>query len=202
MADERTGLKESFQGILSRDKDLADKLEVLKGLANSPELRTRLESIRERVGTLESLGPNSALAWRRSSTGSGDRCWKWRTTTTWWRAPRRRSGRLDWAMRLSGLSVGHSVGRPDRGRSPPRTPVGGDRMADRRDVVVTNRHVASEFACPAASRLCSSVAGRTGRPGWRHESTSVASCGTTTAGRFKSARSCTSRTTTAPISPF
>src|SRR4051794_727852 len=62
MADERVILRESFRRILENDKDLADKIEMLRGLASNDELKSTLEGVRDRVGALESLGTDSALA--------------------------------------------------------------------------------------------------------------------------------------------
>jgi hypothetical protein len=62
MADERELLRESFRGILQRDKDLAAQLDKLRGLANHNELKPALEGVRDRVGALEGLGADSQLA--------------------------------------------------------------------------------------------------------------------------------------------
>ena len=197
-------LKESFQGILSRDKDLADKLEVLKGLANSPELRTRLESIRERVGTLESLGPNSALGLETIVNRVGRPVLEVANDDYLLEGPEA----VIWEPRLSNATVRSrlrsvipSVGRIEVEHHPELLWVGtGWLIAE--DVVVTNRHVAAQFAMSSGNSFVFKCGwpdrktGMTARIDFRRE------CGAPTAGRLQSARSCTSRMTRAPISLF
>ena len=51
MADERELLRESTRRILENDKALADQIDQLRGLATAGELRSTLESVRDRVGS-------------------------------------------------------------------------------------------------------------------------------------------------------
>src|SRR5262249_3261648 len=62
MTDERELLRESTRRLLQRDKGLADQIDKLRGLATHGELKPTLENVRARVGALESLGTDSALA--------------------------------------------------------------------------------------------------------------------------------------------
>jgi endonuclease G len=148
VADERALLKESFQSILSRDKDLVDKLDLLKGLANSPELRPRLESVRERVGTLESIGPDSALSLETIVNRVGRPVLEVADDDYEIDGPEA----LVWEEKLSNATVRSNLQRviPSVGRieveNHPDLPWVGTGWLIAEDIVVTNRHVAREFA--------------------------------------------------------
>lgn len=148
MADEREILRESYRRILENDKDLAGKLDVLRGLAADSELKPTLEGVRDRVGALESLGTDSALALETIVNRVGrpvlevandDYVVEGPEAAIW-------EARLDNStVRAALRRVIPSVGRVEVDNHPDLTWVGTAwHITD--DVVVTNRHVASEFA--------------------------------------------------------
>jgi PLD-like domain/Trypsin-like peptidase domain len=172
MADERDLLRESTRRILESDRSLADQLDKLRGLAGHRELQPTLDGVRQRVGALESVGPDSELALETIVNrvgrpvlevrdddyvveGPEATIWEARLTNT--------------AVRAALRQVIPSVGRIEVDNHPDLTWVGtGWLIAE--DVVVTNRHVASEFA------LLSSDGGRrfVFKRGWPDRNTRMA----------------------------
>src|SRR3954452_5462669 len=153
MADERVILRESFRRILENDKDLADKIEMLRGLASNDELKSTLEGVRDRVGALGALGTDSALALETIVNRVGRPVLEVANDDYVVEGPEA----AIWEARLSNSAVRAalrrvipSVGRIEVDNHPDLTWVGtGWLIAD--DVVVTNRHVASEFAALSTS---------------------------------------------------
>lgn len=148
MPDERELLRESARRILSGDESLANQVDLLRGLAGQDELRATLENVRDRVGALESVGTDSALALETIVNRVGrpvlevaDDDYKIEGAEA-----------VIWEPRLSNATVRAvirrvipSVGRIEVNNNPDFTWLGtGWLIGD--DVVVTNRHVASEFA--------------------------------------------------------
>ena len=154
MADERELLRESSRRILETDAGLAGQLDTLRALATAAELRPTLEGVRARVGALESLGPDPALGLETIVNRVGrpvlevandDYVIDGPEATIW--ADRLGSATVRAALR----GVIPSVGRIEVDNHPNLSWVGtGWLIAD--DVVVTNRHVAGQFAAagPAA----------------------------------------------------
>ncbi|HKM55852.1 MAG TPA: phospholipase D-like domain-containing protein [Isosphaeraceae bacterium] len=173
MADERELLRESAQRILSSDKRLADQVDLLRGLASQDELRATLNNVRDRVGALESVGPDSALALETIVNRVGrpvlevaddDYEIEGAEAAIW--EPRLSIPTVRAAIR----SVIPSVGRIEVDNNPDFTWLGtGWLIGD--DVVVTNRHVASEFAA-----LSVTAAGRSFvfKRGWPDRNTRMA----------------------------
>ena len=158
MADERELLRESTRRILENDKGLADQIDKLRGLATHSELRSTLEGVRDRVGALEGLGTDSALALETIVNRVGRPVLEVANDDYVVEGPEA----AIWEARLGNATVRAalrnvipSVGRIEVDNHPDLTWVGtGWLIAD--DVVVTNRHVASEFAAlslTAAGRL-------------------------------------------------
>lgn len=173
MADERELLRESAQRILSSDKSLADQVDLLRGLAGQDELRARLENVRDRVGALESVGTDSALALETIVNRVGrpvlevaDDDYKIEGAEAAIWEPRLSKATVRAAIRR----VIPSVGRIEVDNNPDFTWLGtGWLIGD--DVVVTNRHVASEFAA-----LSVTAAGRSFvfKRGWPDRNTRMA----------------------------
>lgn len=174
MADERDVLRESSRRILERDKDLADQIDLLRSLTASADMQPTLEGVRSRVGTLEGLGADPALALetivnrvgRPVLEVAGDDYVVEGPEAAVWMA------RLDTTTVRSALRrVIPSVGRIEVEHHPDLTWVGtGWLIAD--DVLVTNRHVASEFA---ALSMTSSGSSFVFRRGWPDRDTRMAS---------------------------
>ncbi|MBA4065531.1 MAG: hypothetical protein C0501_17810 [Isosphaera sp.] len=148
VADERDLLRESARRILEADGELAARRDALRGLAAAPELRKTLEGVRDRVGALEGIGADSALALetivnrvgRPVLEVAGDDYTVDGSEAAVW-ADRLGAAAVRAALRR----VIPSVGRVEVDRHPGLTWVGtGWLIAD--GVVVTNRHVAEEFA--------------------------------------------------------
>jgi hypothetical protein len=148
MADERELLRESTRRILENDRGLADQIDILRGLAAHGELRPTLETVRDRVGALEGLGTDSALALETIVNRVGRPVLEVANDDYVVEGPEA----AIWEARLGNATVRAalrqvipSVGRIEVDNHPDLTWVGtGWLIAD--DVVVTNRHVASEFA--------------------------------------------------------
>jgi hypothetical protein len=148
VADERELLRESFRRILENDKDLADKVDQLRGLAVDPELKPTLENVRSRVSVTEGLGTDSQLALETIVNRVGRPVLEVANDDYVVEGPEA----AIWEARLGNATVRAalrhvipSVGRIEVDNHPDLTWVGtGWLIAD--DVVVTNRHVASEFA--------------------------------------------------------
>jgi endonuclease G len=148
MVDEREILRESARRILEHDETLAAQLDILRGLAGHEELRPTLEGVRDRVGTLESMGTDSALALETIVNRVGRPVLEVSNDDYVVEGPEA----AVWEARLGNATVRAalrrvipSVGRIEVDNHPDLTWVGtGWLIAD--DVVVTNRHVASEFA--------------------------------------------------------
>ncbi|MDY3562674.1 serine protease, partial [Gemmata sp. JC673] len=153
MTDERELLRESTRRILEADKGLADQLDRLRDLTAAPELRPTLEGVRDRVGALEGLGTDSALGLETIVNRVGRPVLEVAGDDYVVDGPEA----LIWEARLSNAAVRAalrrvipSVGRIEVDRHPDLTWVGtGWLIAD--DVVVTNRHVAGEFAALSAA---------------------------------------------------
>lgn len=148
MIDERELLRESYRRIVENDKDLAGRIDDLRGLAVSPELKPTLESVRDRVSVTEGLGVDSQLALETIvlrvgrpvlEVANDDYVVEGPETSIW-------EARLSNAtVRAALRQVIPAVGRIEVDNHPDLTWVGtGWLIAE--DVVVTNRHVASEFA--------------------------------------------------------
>ena len=173
MADERELLRESAQRILSSDKRLASQIDLLRGLAGQDELRATLENVRDRVGALESVGTDSALALETIVNRVGrpvlevaDDDYKIEGAEAAIWEPRLSNATVRAAIRR----VIPSVGRIEVDNNPDFTWLGtGWLIGD--DVVVTNRHVASEFAA-----LSVTAAGRSFvfKRGWPDRNTRMA----------------------------
>jgi V8-like Glu-specific endopeptidase len=142
-------LRESARRILAMDRDLADKLnQQVGGLAAAPELRPTLEGLRKRVGTLESAGSDSALTFETIvhrvgrpvlEVANDDYVVEGAEAAIW-------EARLGNAkVRANLRRVIPSVGRIEVTNHPDLTWVGTGWLIAK-DVVVTNRHVAEEFA--------------------------------------------------------
>ena len=148
MIDERERLRESSRRILEADPRLRDQLELLKSLAGVPELQPTLEGIQRRVGALESVGPDSDLALETIVNRVGRPVLEVADDDYLVEGPEA----AIWDARLGNPTVHAalkraipSVGRIEVDNNPDFTWVGtGWLIAD--DVVVTNRHVAQEFA--------------------------------------------------------
>jgi hypothetical protein len=148
MTDERELLRDSFQRILQNDKSLADQLDKLRGLATHQELQPTLANVQKRVGALESVGPDSQLALETIVNRVGRPVLEVADDDYKVEGPEA----AIWEARLGNATVRAAlrqvipaVGRIEVDNHPDLTWVGtGWLIAD--DVVVTNRHVASEFA--------------------------------------------------------
>jgi hypothetical protein len=148
VADERELLRESTRRILENDRHLADQLDRLRALAAAPELRPSLEGVRDRVGALESVGPDSALSLETIVNRVGRPVLEVANDDYVVEGPEA----AIWEARLGNATVRAalrrvipSVGRIEVDNHPDLTWVGtGWLIAE--DVVVTNRHVAAEFA--------------------------------------------------------
>jgi hypothetical protein len=154
MSDERELLRESFERILATDRNLADQLDKFKALAAAPDLRPTLEGVQERVGGgLELAGPDFQLSLETIVNRVGrpvlevfenDYVVDGPEVTAW--EARLKNPAVQSAVR----PVLPSVGRIELENHPDLTWVGtGWLIAD--DVVVTNRHVANEFAAPSTA---------------------------------------------------
>ncbi|HJZ54194.1 MAG TPA: serine protease, partial [Gemmataceae bacterium] len=152
MVDEREILKRASDRILANDKDLADQLDKLRGLVAAAELRPTLEGVRQRVGGLEGLDdPTLGLETIVNRVGrpvlevrNDDYVIEGPEATIW----EARLGNA--AVRAALRPVIPSVGRIEVDNHPDLTWVGtGWLLAE--DVVVTNRHVAAEFAALSIS---------------------------------------------------
>jgi S1-C subfamily serine protease len=173
VADERELLREAARRILENDKDLAEQLDKLRGLASHVELKPALEGVQERVGALEVLGPDSQLALETIVNRVGRPVLEVANDDYLVEGPEA----AIWEARLGNATVRSalrqvipSVGRIEVDNHPDLTWVGtGWLIAD--DVVVTNRHVASEFAA-----LSVTPAGRTFvfKRGWPDRTTRMA----------------------------
>ena len=173
MADERDLLRESARRILGSDKSLADHVELLRALAAQDELRPTLENVRDRVGALESIGTDSELALETIVNRVGrpvlevaDDDYKIEgAEAAIWGPPLSNA-----TIRAAIRRVIPSVGRIEVDNNPDFTWLGtGWLIGD--DVVVTNRHVASEFAA-----LSVTAAGRSFvfKRGWPDRNTRMA----------------------------
>jgi V8-like Glu-specific endopeptidase len=146
--DERELLRESFRRILENDKELAGKVDQLRGLATSTELKPTLEKVRSRVSVLEGLGTDSELALETIvhrvgrpvlEVANDDYVVEGPEASIW--EARLGNSRVRAALK----QVIPSVGRIEVDNHPDFTWIGtGWLLAD--DVVITNRHVAAEFA--------------------------------------------------------
>lgn len=153
MADERELLRESARRILESDKGLADQLDKLRGLANLAELRPTLERVRARVGGLEAVGPDSALTQETIVQRVGRPVLEVLNDDYVVEGPEA----AIWEIRLAHANVRAAlrrvipaVGRVEVDNHPDYTWVGTAWLiAD--DIVVTNRHVAVEFATASAA---------------------------------------------------
>jgi hypothetical protein len=166
VADERELLRESTRRILENDRYLADQLDTLRALVGAGELRPTLESVQERVGALESMGPDSALAVETIVNRVGRPILEVANDDYIVEGPEA----AIWEARLGNATVRTvlrraipSVGRIEVDNHPDLTWVGtGWIIAD--DVVVTNRHVAAEFAALSATDAGRSFVFRRGWP--------------------------------------
>jgi hypothetical protein len=148
VADEREILRESFRRILDNDKELAARVDQLRGLAEHADLKPTLENVQQRVGALEGLGPDSQLALETIVNRVGRPVLEVANDDYVVEGPEA----AIWEARLGNATVRAalrqvipSVGRIEVENHPELTWVGtGWLIAD--DVVVTNRHVAEEFA--------------------------------------------------------
>jgi hypothetical protein len=173
MADERELLRESTRRILENDKGLADQIDKLRGLATHSELKPTLEGVRDRVGTLEGIGEDSPLALETIVNRVGRPVLEVANDDYVVEGPEA----AIWEARLGNATVRAalrqvipSVGRIEVDNHPDLTWVGtGWLIAE--DVVVTNRHVASEFAA-----LSLTAAGRSFvfKRGWPDKNTRMA----------------------------
>src|SRR5437868_5782067 len=148
MADERELLRESTRRILENDKGLADQLDKLRGLATHGDLKSTLEGVRDRVGALEGLGTDSALSLETIVNRVGRPVLEVANDDYVVEGPEA----AIWEARLGNATVRAalrqvipSVGRIEVDNHPDLTWVGTGWLIAQ-DVVVTNRHVASEFA--------------------------------------------------------
>ena len=148
MADERELIRESYRRILETDPNLRGQLDRLRALAGHASLKPALEGVRDRVGAMESIGPDSDLALETIVNRVGRPVLEVANDDYVVEGPEA----AVWEVRLGNATVRAalqrvlpSVGRIEIDRHPDLTWVGtGWLIAD--DVVVTNRHVAEEFA--------------------------------------------------------
>jgi hypothetical protein len=171
--DERELLRESTRRILEADPHLRDQLDLLKSLAGAAELVPTLKGVQERFGALESVGPGSALALETIVNRVGRPVLEVAEDDYVVEGPEA----AIWEARLGNTAVHAalkrvipSVGRIEVDNNPDFTWVGtGWLIAD--DVVVTNRHVALEFAA-----LSITAEGRTFvfKRGWPDRNTRMA----------------------------
>jgi endonuclease G len=169
VADERELLSESSRGILSRDKDLAARLDVLRGLANLPELRPLLDRVQERVGSPELSGPDPALNEETIVNRIGRPVLEVANDNYLIEGPEA----VIWEPRLSDEAVRTklrgvipSVGRIEVEHHPDLSWVGTGWLIAA-DIVVTNRHVAREFAVSSGEAFVF-------KRGWRDRDTRMA----------------------------
>jgi endonuclease G len=148
VTDERELLRESTRRILAADKGLAEKLDTLRGLVNHADMAPTVKVVQERVSVLESTGTDQALALETIvlrvgrpvlEVANDDYLVDGPESTIW-------ETRLSHAtVRAALRNVIPAVGRIEVTNHPDLTWIGtGWLIAD--DVVVTNRHVAGEFA--------------------------------------------------------
>jgi hypothetical protein len=149
MADERELLREAARRLLGSDKELASQLNLLKGLTGRRELEPAVKSVQERVGGgLEAMGADQDLALETIVLRVGRPVLEVRNDDYVVEGPEVST----WQERLANTTVRTvlrnvipSVGRIEVDHHPDLTWVGtGWLIAE--DIVVTNRHVASEFA--------------------------------------------------------
>lgn len=148
MADERELLREAARRLLSTDKALADRVATLRGLTAAPELKATLEGVQNRVGALEGIGGDSALALETIVNRVGRPVLEVANDDYVVDGPEA----AVWEARLGNATVRAAlrnvipaVGRVEVDNHPDFTWVGtGWLIAD--DILVTNRHVAEEFA--------------------------------------------------------
>jgi hypothetical protein len=146
--DEREVLRNWADRILGNDKELAKQVETLKALSSHEMFRPTIESVQERVGAFESAGPDARLGFETIVQRVGRPVLEIAQDDYIVEGPEA----AIWESRLSNATVRTalrrvipSVGRIEVDNHPDFTWVGtGWLIAD--DVVVTNRHVASEFA--------------------------------------------------------
>ncbi len=204
MTDERALLREAARRILDADPALRAQLDTLRALTADAALRPALEGVRARVGGMESARPDAELGLETIVNRVGrpvlevakdDYVVAGPEATVW-------KERLDKAdVRAALRRVIPAVGRIEVDRHPDLTWVGtGWLVAD--DVVVTNRHVAAEFAAAGAAGAF------TFKRGWPDRRTRMAArvdfrreLRDHTPARSSSSTCSTSRTTTAPTSP-
>ena len=188
MADERELLRESFQRILELDKNLGDQLDKLRGLAVIPELTPMLKNVQERVGALESMGTDSQLALETIVNRVGRPVLEVADDDFRVEGPEA----AIWEARLGNATVRAalrrvipSVGRIEVDNHPELTWVGtGWLIAD--DIVVTNRHVAAEFAGPSIA--AGGARSFTFKRGWPDRTTRMACASTSAANSGTAAR--------------
>jgi PLD-like domain/Trypsin-like peptidase domain len=148
MADERELLREAAQRILATDRGLADQIDTLRGLSRHEELKPALENVRARVGALESLGEDSALALETIVNRVGRPVLEVANDDYVVEGPEA----AVWEARLGNATVRAalrrvipSVGRIEVDNHPDQPAFLGTGWLIADDVVVTNRHVAEEF---------------------------------------------------------
>lgn len=166
VADERELLRDWAQKLLASDKGLAERVPQLRGLSSHNELTSTLEGVRNRVGALESMGGDSALALETIVSRVGRPVLEVANDDYVVEGPEA----AIWEAKLGNANVRAalrrvipSVGRIEVDNHPELTWVGTGWLISE-NVVVTNRHVASEFA---ALSLSSSGRGFVFKRGWQ-----------------------------------